>query len=65
MERTQEIKETLKLLEKYWMEHTELRLGQIVANASHVVTSNFDPFYMQDVQFRSYCRDNLPNEDEH
>lgn len=64
MDRTQEIKETLRLLEGYWTEHPELRLGQVVANASHVTTKNFDPFYMEDMQFRNFCKENLPNEDD-
>lgn len=63
MQRSEEIKETLELLERYWLEHPELRLGQIVSGASHAQTKNFDPCHMKDIQLRNFCRDNLPVED--
>lgn len=43
------IKPLLKALEKYWVDHPDLRLGQIISNANALDGKNRDIFYIEDV----------------
>ena len=46
--RKDEIKLILGTLEKYWNAHSELRLGQIIANMSYNAKGDFDPYFFED-----------------
>ena len=42
------IPEVLNALWAYWIKHPDLRLGQIVSNASSQHRSDPDPYYLED-----------------
>lgn len=44
------IKFIMKEIEEYWIQHPELRLGQIIANCVRAYDGrlNCDPFYIED-----------------
>lgn len=42
------IEPLLNRLREAWLTAPELRLGQIVANASNEIRNDFDPFYIED-----------------
>jgi hypothetical protein len=44
------IPDVLRRLEKVWREHPDLRLGQIVSNATSSIMASTDPFYVEDDQ---------------
>jgi hypothetical protein len=50
----------LKELEAYWLENPDLRLGQIVVNASQQSsTSGVDPFFIEDDALLANIRQDL------
>ena len=44
------IKSIIEEIEEYWVQHPELRLGQIIANCIRAYDGrlNCDPFYIED-----------------
>lgn len=48
MRNPQRIKETLKELEVFWYNNSDLRLGQIISNLSYELSGNNDPFFIED-----------------
>ena len=42
------IPKILKELEKFWYNHPDWRLGQIVSNLNYEVMGGDDPFYLED-----------------
>lgn len=55
------INKVLELLRTYWLSHPDLRLGQIVSNASGIRQLD-DPFYMEDDQLERWLRRQLRQE---
>ena len=48
MRRPERIKKVLRLLEQYWKGYPDLRLGQILVNASYIIKSEEQVFYLED-----------------
>lgn len=42
------IPEVLKELEKYWNNHPNWRLGQVMSNLSYELLGDNDPFFIED-----------------
>lgn len=57
------IKPLLKQIEAYWLDHPDLRLGQIISNANHIIRNNKglppdnDVFYIEDEDLSRVMRD--------
>ena len=61
----------LQKLERYWVQHPDLRLGQLIENAKAMATrSEIDTFYVEDdvmergldaLQGEAECQDRLSN----
>lgn len=45
-------------LEEFWKENPDLRLAQIISNASQERSFGKDPFYMEDNELLIYIRNN-------
>lgn len=49
--------ELLNTLEEYWDNNPNLRLGQILSNASIDINHQRDPFYVSDKAFMEWLKD--------
>lgn len=49
----------LEKLEEYWKDNQDLRLGQILSNASYIKNHTNDPFYLVDREFEEYLDSQL------
>lgn len=48
MRNPKRIPEVLKELEKYWNNHPNWRLGQVMSNLSYELLGDNDPFFIED-----------------
>ena len=63
MDRTNEIKKITLILKKYWLEHPNASLGQLISQISSDTTKNFDPTYLTDEKLYNFLVENTKDED--
>lgn len=58
------IDEVLDVVEKYWREYPDLRLGQLICIAANEANYDDDPFYMEDYELQSVLERRLRDEND-